>query len=138
MIVTGLRQGETSLTVSSIESPSIKKELKVHVETICREDAYFNYFNPNKIFTIQQDEFDFKVQGGEPKEGQVIINNSELTYDDLVFDCVSGMENIDLTRLNEEKVLKFLTQGKSIDLNLYRKLGNKEIYLDKIRISYSR
>lgn len=137
MAVTALKEGQTTLTATSIEMPSIKKEIVVNVGTSSREDAYFNHFE-NKSFAISQNEFDLKVKGGETNTaGKIIIQNDELTYDDLVVECVSGMDSINLERLENEKVLEFLVSGKTADLNLYRKVNDKEIFLDKIRIKFS-
>lgn len=138
MTITGLKEGTTTITVASLEKPSIHKDVVVNVETICREEAYFNYFNATKYFTISNNTFDLKIkEGEEAKEGKIVINAEGLTYDDLTIDCVSGADAIDVEKLNSEKVLEFNTNGKSVDLCLYRKTSDaKEIFLDKIRILY--
>lgn len=136
MIITGLKEGTTTLSVASLENPSIHKDVIVNVENVCREEAYFNCFS--STINISNNIFDLKVKEGEDaKEGQIVINSEGLTYDDLTIECVSGSDSINLDRLNSEKVLEFTTSGKSVDLWLYRKTSDsKEILLDKIRILY--
>lgn len=134
--LSGLKAGTTNITITSDEMPSVSKTLQVIVQNQSDEDAYFNFFVPGYAFVINQSTFDFKVEGGVLSEGKIIINNQALTYNELVLECTSGVQNINVSRLNSEKVIEFTSAGKVAQLSLYKLDNGAKIFLDKISVLY--
>lgn len=132
--ITGLIEGETFITITSIEKPEISTTLKIIVKATSDEDAYFNFFKIGYAFVVYENTFDFKMEGGVIDEGKIVINDSSLTYDDIILECTAGSESIDPSTLGD-KILTFKNSD-VVEISMHRMKEGKKLFLDKMHVLY--
>ena len=135
--VTGLEEGQTNLIIYSNKNSEVFKVIPITVSTTSNADAYFDYFNAYDAFVLSENNFNFVPTSPATKSsGKIYINDSSLSYDDIVLQCVTNKDAIDLDKLENEKVLCF-NKTSVVTINMYRQNGENMKYLDSITVYYN-
>ena len=136
--ITGLKIGETDLIIFSNKLPSVYKIVHISVTATSNADAYFNFFTANAAFILPENNFSFVPTSSEiDVAGKIYINEPGLTYDELILECITNKDAIDLDKLVNEKTLSFKRKD-VVTINMYRMKGEQRKYLDSITVYYNK
>lgn len=120
--------GSTYITVSSAHKPDVFKKIKVNVTSEYEKGIFFNNDNYDKIYVVNNAEFDLKTIS--------IINVDGVTIDDVWYELINIPTDgsVDISRL-DEGIIKFEQQKEIaiVSINVYY---DGVEYSDKIKIWY--
>lgn len=108
--INGIREGSTTLTVSSKHKPEISKTITVNVLSSYPKGLHFIYDGSNNRYTSNTAEVDLK--------SLLIVSQLGVTIDDVIFDISGNNGIVDISRL-DEGIITFNTEREYVGVTAF-------------------